>query len=87
MCVRVGVYVFVCVCKGSSFCGDILLVYLKIRINDLVLRILCWVLLPNCFISVSKNVISNLQRRKLQQAITEEKTIGYIGCEKIRRLL
>ena len=35
-----------------------------IRINDLVSWVLVWVLLPNSFISVSKNVIFHLQRQK-----------------------
>ena len=43
-----------------------------VRINDLVLWILIWVLLPSSFVSVSKSVIFHLQRetpalRKLER--------------------
>ena len=34
-----------------------------VRINDLVLWVLFWVLLPSSFISASKNVVFHLQRR------------------------
>ena len=39
----------------------------EVRINDLVLWIFMWVLLPSSFISVSENVKFHLQRRKLQR--------------------
>ena len=38
----------------------------EVWINDLLLWIFIWVLLPSSFISVSENVIFHLQRRKLQ---------------------
>ena len=38
----------------------------EVRINDLVLWIFIWVLLPISFISISENVIFYLQRQKLQ---------------------
>ena len=49
-----------------------------VRINDLVLWILIWVLLPNFFISVSKSIIFHLQRRNYNSPKTGEKTKWYI---------
>ena len=69
--VCVCVYVCVCVCLYSSTVEAFSVckmseTYLKAQINDLMLWILIWVLLPSSFISVSENVIFHLQRRKLQ---------------------
>ena len=90
MCMCVCVYVCVCVCvyvcvysstlKASSAC-KMSKTYLKGRINDLVLWILIWVLLPSSFISVSENVIFHLKWRNSNLSTTGEKRydIWYIS--------
>ena len=76
------VCVCVCLCSSTVKASSVRKIsetYFRARINNLVLWILVWVLLPSSFISVPENVIFHLQRRKLQWAGTEEKTIWYIG--------
>ena len=84
LCVCVCVYVCVCVCVyillpwmllPSARC---LRHTWGVRINDLVLLILFWVLLLSFFISVSKSVIFYLQRRNSRSPKTGEKTKLYI---------
>ena len=60
-----------CVClysstvEASSVC-KMSKTYLRVRIDDLVLRILVGCVMPSSIISISENVIFHLQRRKLQ---------------------
>ena len=67
-------YVCVCVCVfmlfhllASSGCTTSV-IYVRGRINDLLLWALRWVLLPSPIISVSEPILFHLQRRKLQPA-------------------
>ena len=76
-----GACVCMCMCVWGSFITSATIygTYLRVQINDLVLRVLCWVLLPSFFISVSKNVIFHLQRQNSSTLTTVEKTICYIA--------
>ena len=62
VCVRVCVFILFH-CKGFFCLQRCLWHTWGVRISDLVLWVLFWVLLPSSFISISKNVIFHLQKR------------------------
>ena len=92
MCGRVCGRACVCICVGGWVCVYSFTINAYSVCNDVwdILEawgygstiLCCWVLQPCFFISVSKNVIFHLQRRKLQQPQIGEKTIWYIVLSK-----
>ena len=87
---RARVCACVCVCECVCVCVCVCVYFFHLQdirdkleeINDLVLWILIWVLLPSFLISVSENVVFHLQRQNVSSPTTRVKTTWYISSRR-----